>query len=117
MQERKLGAFSQEVIDVLNLNISAGTPIYIGESNVEHIKKRHIYEYEKYFDDIEEIVENPDYVGRNPHDNSILFVKLYEVNGEYIRVAERYHLLGNITLEHYIFSVHAMLKDTLKNKL
>ena len=104
MQERKLGAFSQEVIDVLNLNISAGTPIYIGESNVELIKIRHIYEYEKYFDDIEEIVENPDYVGRNPHDNSILFVKLYEVNGEYIRVAVKVSPSG----KHYARTLHLL---------
>lgn len=64
---KQIGTFSSDVIQLLNLNISPGTPIYIGESNIEHIKKRHPYEYEKYFCDIEDILKNPDYVGQNPH--------------------------------------------------
>lgn len=82
-----IGYISQAVIRILNLKISANTPVFIGESNIEHIKSRHPYEYDKYYQDIGLIINSPDYVGLNPKDDSILFVKLYKVNGEYIRVA------------------------------
>lgn len=45
---KKIGCFTQEVIDLLELNLKADTPIFIGDSNIEHIKSRHPYEYEKY---------------------------------------------------------------------
>lgn len=82
-----IGYISQTVIKTLDLKISPNTPVFIGESNIEHIKSRHPYEYDKYYQDIGLIINSPDYVGLNPKDDSILFVKLYKVNGEYIRVA------------------------------
>lgn len=56
MEKQKIGSFSQEVIELLELKITAGTPIYIGSSNIEHIKSRHPYEYEKYFPYISDIL-------------------------------------------------------------
>lgn len=52
---------SERVVNMLHLPISPGTPVFIGESNIEHIKKRHPYEYEKYMPDIGSIIkqENP----------------------------------------------------------
>lgn len=82
-----IGYISQSVVDALNLCIKPNTPVFIGDSNIEHIKSRHPYEYDKYYGDIGAIINSPDYVGINPKDASILFVRLYEVNGEYIRVA------------------------------
>lgn len=82
-----IGYISQAVIKTLDLNIPPDTPVFIGESNIEHIKNRHPYEFDKYYRDISRIINSPDYVGINPKDSSILFVKLYNVNGEYIRVA------------------------------
>lgn len=109
----KVGCFTQEVIDLLGLDIKANTPIFIGDSNIEHIKSRHPYEYEKYFCDIEEIFSSPDYVGLNPKDKSIAFVKEYSISSEYIRVAVRItstnkcyaktlHLLSTYNAERYI---------------
>lgn len=103
----------KEIIDILKLDILPDTPVYIGETNIEHIKNRHPYEYEKYLPDIGQIIDTPDYVGINPKDASILFVKLYEVHGEYIRVAVRIttagrcyaktlHLLSTCNAERYI---------------
>lgn len=104
---------SESVVHTLKLNIAPGTPVFIGKTNVEHIKSRHPYEYEKYFHDIGAIINSPDYVGLNPKDSSILFVKLYEVNGEYIRTAVRIsssnrcyaktlHLLSSCNAERYL---------------
>ena len=63
-----IGYISQQVIELLGLNLEPNTPVYIGESNIEHIKNRHPYEYEKYFQDIGDIITFPDYVGINPKD-------------------------------------------------
>ena len=110
---KPIAFISKAVINILGLNISPNTPVFIGETNIEHIKSRHPYEYEKYFPDIGQIIESPDYVGLSPKDNSMLFVKLYEVNGEYIRVAVKItssgrcyaktlHLLSTCNAERYI---------------
>ena len=110
---RTIGFITQYIIDILNLNIAPNTPIFLGETNIEHIKSRHPYEYDKYFQDIENIIAYPDYVGINPKDQSILYVKLYEVNGEFIRVAAKItssgkcyaktlHLLSTCNAERYI---------------
>mgnify|MGYP007069913099 CR=1 FL=1 len=110
---QKIGVISQEIIDLLKLNIAANTPIYIGVSNIEHMKNRHAYEYEKYFDNISDINADPDYVGITPKDNSIQYVKEYCVSSEYIRVAVRIsqsgkcfartlHLLSTYNAENYI---------------
>ncbi len=82
-----IGYIFKDVIKTLGLNISPDTPVFIGESNIEHIKNRHPYKFDKYYKDISIIINSPDYVGINPKDDSILFVKLYNVDGEYVRVA------------------------------
>ena len=82
-----VGYISQSVIKRLHLEMEPNTPVFIGESNIEHIKSRHPYEYDKYYKDISVIINAPDYVGLNPKDGSILFVKLYKIDGEYVRVA------------------------------
>ena len=110
---RKIGYFTEEIINLLSLDLDANTPIYIGDTNIEHIKKRHMYEYDKYFDKIDDIISEPDYVGRNKKDGSVSFVKEYKISEEYIRVAVRIttnkkcfaktlHLLSTCNAERYI---------------
>ncbi|MCD7841180.1 MAG: hypothetical protein LUG56_01795 [Lachnospiraceae bacterium] len=110
---KPIAYISQRVIELLGLNINADTPVYIGETNIEHIKNRHPYEYEHYLPDIGIIISEPDYVGLSPRDNSIFFVKLYEVHGNYVRVAVRatqsgtfyaktLHILSTCNAERYI---------------
>lgn len=100
-----IGYFSQKVIDTLHLTtIAPGTPIFIGDSNIEHIKNRHPYEYEKYFPDIHEIISNPDYVGINPSDSSIAYVKEYFVASEYVKIAVRVTTKGT----YFAKSLHAL---------
>ena len=113
MDKQKIGSFSQEVIELLQLDITAGTPIYIGSSNIEHIKSRHPFEYDKYFSYLSDIISEPDYVGRSPSDESISFVKFFQIGEEYVRVAVRVttngtafaktlHLLSTVNAERYI---------------
>ena len=111
---QKIGNVTEEIINTLGLkNIVENQPIYIGMENREHMQARHPVEYDMYFKDIEEILSSPDYIGKNPRDNSIAYVKLYEVHGEYIRVGVRVstngqlfartlHLLSTYNAERYI---------------
>lgn len=100
-----IGYISQEVICVLGLSdISPGTPILLGESNIEHIRKRHPYEYDKYFPDIQEILASPDYVGISPSDNSLAYVKEYLVASEYVKVAVRVTARG----QFFAKSLHSL---------
>lgn len=87
--KKQIGVFSAEIITALNLNIAIGTPIYIGDTNIQHMKSSHPYDYMKYGNDIACIISNPDYVGKNAKDNSIEFTKEYMVNGEFVKVAVR----------------------------
>lgn len=89
IRRKKVGCFSADVIDALNLNIFVGTPIYISETNIEHMKKSHPEDFQKYGCDIENIIANPDYVGKNSKDNSIEFTKEYCFAGDYVKVAVR----------------------------
>lgn len=100
-------------IDLLKLSVVEGTPIYIGEVNEQHMRNRHEYEYDKYHEEIPTIIEEADYVGVSPHDNSIMYVKEYVECGEYIRVgvkvahsgnyfARTLHLLSTYNAERYI---------------
>jgi len=86
----KIGEISQRVIDLLGLKIEAGTAIYLSPSNIEHMINSHPYDFEDYGMDLENILKHPDYIGLNPKDNSIEYVKLFKVhNKNYIKVAVR----------------------------
>lgn len=61
-----VGYISQSVIETLGLELKPNTPVFIGESNIEHIKSRHPYKYDVYYKDIGTIINSPDYVGLNP---------------------------------------------------
>ena len=123
---KPIAYISQKIIDLLELDFISDTPVYIGATNIEHIKSRHPYEYEKYFSDIGMIINSPDFVGLSPKDNSILFVKLYEINDEYVRVAVRItasgkcfaktlHLLSTYNAERYIEKGTLKKLDTTEN--
>ena len=45
---KKIGEFSSKIIKLLELNIEAGTPIYISDSNITHMKSSHPEDYNKY---------------------------------------------------------------------
>lgn len=84
----KVGEISSRVIDLLNLNMEPGTPIYIGEANVKHMKSRHRTDYELYGHLIEEILDKPDYIGGR-EDGSVEYVKKVYVDNSYVKVAVR----------------------------
>ena len=82
MQEARLvGVVSAAVSRTLGddgRQYKAGDMIYIGESNVNHIKRRHSSAYSKYGDRLTQIVSEPDYVSINDEDGSLEYVKIFD---------------------------------------
>lgn len=89
MNRKRIGCFSSAVIETLGLDIPSGTPIYIADTNIEHMKTSHPEDFEKYGNDIAEIIAHPDYVGQNAKDDSIEFTKEYFIDGDFVKVAVR----------------------------
>lgn len=86
---RKVGEISQRVVDLLGLDIKPGTPIYTGKSNIVHMQRNHAQDYRAYRQYIPEIIKAPDYVGINPKDDSIEYVKIFETDGNFVKIAVR----------------------------
>ena len=86
---KKIGKVTRKVIELLNLDIDDELPIIIGEKNIEHMKRQHPEDYEKYGKDISEIINNPTYVARNPNQGSIEYIKEYKIDNELVLVAVR----------------------------
>ena len=99
---RQIGQFTQAVIDALHLPVLVGTPIMLGETNIDHMKKRHPADYDKYGCDIESILSTPDYVGQNPTDSSIEYVKEYHIDDKYVKVAVRISAKGTYLPARYM---------------
>lgn len=68
---KKIGVFSARIVEILELDIPAGTPIYIADSNIEHMKTSHPDDFAQYGSELSNIIANPDYVGKNAKDDSI----------------------------------------------
>lgn len=111
MPRKKIGEFSAKVIETLELDIPVGTPIYIADSNMEHMKTSHPKDFDKYGKELETIITFPDYVGKNSKDNSIEFTKEYLVNNDYVKVAVRVSL-HNI---YYARSLYILNANRVKN--
>ena len=86
-QKELVGILNAQIIEYFNLSTNF---VYIGEQNKEHLKNKHYEDYSKYYGYISEIINSPDYFGKNPLDNSIELVKEFKVDGtKYVKVALR----------------------------
>lgn len=93
---KQIGKVSKKVIDILELDYDNELPIFLGEANIEHMKRQHLQDYEKYGNDIESIIKNPTYIARNPNQGSIEYIKEYRINNEFVLVAVRISNKGNM---------------------
>ena len=93
---KQIGKLEKQIIDLLGLNMVPDAPILLGESNIQHMQSRHPAAYAKYGKEIPTILNSPDYVGINPTDNSIEYVKEYKIDGEFVKVAVRVSGGGNL---------------------
>ena len=87
----QIGEISKAVVDTLELDVKIGTPIYIGESNLHHMERRHPRDYKKYAGRISRIISDADWVCKND-DGSIEYVKKF---GQFVNVAVRISVGGD----------------------
>ena len=106
-----IGVISEKVKDLLNLSIIDDDNIYIGETNLLHMEKSHPSDFKKYKDQIPNILKFPNYVGLNPKDNSIEYVKDFLLDNEYVKVAVRISLNG----KYYARSLYVLNKKRTEN--
>lgn len=88
---KQIGTIDEKVISILNLSIEPNTPIFLGETNIKHMKQEHPEDFKKYGDKIEEILNDPDYIAKHPRNDSIQYIKVYydEEKQDYVMVAVR----------------------------
>ena len=91
MQPRPIlvGTLSARVVELLGLSMRAGQAIMLGQSNIAHMKSKHPEDYEKFGQYIPQILAAPDYVGENPADGSIEYVKEFVIEDAFVKVAVR----------------------------
>ena len=107
-----IAAVTAEVINALGLDCEADAPIYLGRSNIEHMKESHPEDYEKYSGYIAEILNAPEYVGQNPSDGSIEYVREYKSEqGEFVKVAVRVSHSGR----YYARSLYVLRPSRVQN--
>ena len=90
--KKQVGVLNQRVVSLLGLSVPAGTPIFIGDSNIDHMKTSHPDDFKKYGGDIKDILSHPDFVGTNTKDGSIEYVKEYYIDNAFVKVAVRVSL-------------------------
>jgi len=108
---KQVGKLDSKIITLLSLSLAPGTPIYIGQSNIQHIQNRHPADYAKYGSRIPDIISAPDYVRENPKDGSIEYVKEFQINNEFVKVAVR--VSGNGVL--YARSLYILNSKRVQN--
>lgn len=81
-----VGYLDNRIIELLGLSLKDGMPILLGDSNIEHMKRNHPKDYEKYGARINEILSYPDYVAKHPEKDSIEYIKVFD---EHVLIAVR----------------------------
>lgn len=71
---KKIGQIDPEIIALLNLPMNPGEPIFVGQTNLDHMKNRHPEDYAQYGAHLSQIVQNPGYVSLHPN-GSIQYIK------------------------------------------
>jgi len=112
---KKVGKVSKKVIDILGLDYDEEKSIFIGDSNIEHMKRQHLADYEKYGKNIIDIIENPTYVAKNPNQGSIEYIKEYKINNDFVLVAVRISNKGTMFVKTLFTMTEKKKNIYLKN--
>ncbi|MGN1271277.1 MAG: PBECR2 nuclease fold domain-containing protein [Clostridia bacterium] len=111
----QVGKLNQKVIKLLNLEYKNEIPIILGNSNIEHMKRQHPSDYERYGHDIEKIINSPTYVAKNPKQDSIEYIKEYKKDNKFVLVAVRVSNRGNL-FARTLFTMTDRKKNIYLNK-
>ena len=106
-----VGSISENIKKLLGLSSVGDDNIYMSATNIAHMESSHPSDYAKYKDQIQNILASPDYVGQNPNDNYIEYVKNFIIDSEYVKVAVRLSS-GN---KYYARSLYVLNKRRVEN--
>ena len=109
--KKKIGKIDERLIKLLGLSVRENEPIYIGDSNIIHMKNSHPEDYSKYGSYIIDILSKPEYVGINKKDDSIEYVKAFSIDNEYVKVAVRVSNNG----VYYARSLYVLNSNRVEN--
>lgn len=106
-----VGKITNKVINILKLPYDKEEPVFIGESNMMHIKDKHPDDFKKYGSYIQKIIKEPTYLARNEKKKSIEFIKVFKENNDYVLVAIRVSNNKNI---HFARTMYIMSKEKVR---
>lgn len=112
----KVGELSEVVVRLLGLVYLPGTPVYIGHSNIEHMKSSHSHDFDRFHSRIPEIIFSPSLIGLNIKDGSIEFISRFpglRDSRNYIKLAVRASSDGFL----FARSLYEVSGTTIQNRL
>jgi hypothetical protein len=108
----QIGTITEKVLRLLDItDIKPGTPILLGDTNIQHMEKSHPADYKKYGKYLEYILSSPDYIGINKRDDSIEYLKEFRFDNEYVKVAVRISLSGSV----FARSIYILNRNRVNN--
>jgi hypothetical protein len=111
MGNKVVGEVTEQIASLLGIDLPEDRRIYFAPSNLAHMQTSHPDEFLKYGQYIEQILSLPDYVGQNPSDGSIEFVKEFFVDSHYVKVAVRLSKSGR----YFARSLYVLNHNRVKN--
>jgi len=112
---KEIGKLNWRVIKLLDLDYKKEIPIILGDSNIEHMKRKHPDDYKKYRNLFNKIITNPTYVAKNPKQDSIEYIKEYKINNDFVLLAVR--ITNKVTLfARTLFTMTDRKKDIYLKK-
>ena len=115
METRRIVGYVSKEVSELEIDVDEGDAIFLSDSAISHIRETHSDAYSKYFDDIEEIIKNPDYIGvAGAYAPSIEYIKQYKVNGENVNIAVRASKNGTLYMRSMFIIEDGRINDYLK---
>lgn len=84
-----VGSVTDRVARLLGITLPEDRNIYLGPSNLDHMAASHPADFRRYGSRLSYILSCPDYIGQNPTDGSIEYVKEFFEDGNYVKVAVR----------------------------
>lgn len=108
---KKVAFITEHVESLLKIPIAKDRSIYLGPSNITHMMRSHPDDYSRYGEYIPDILSSPDYVGINPKDGSIEYVKEFAVDSKYVKVAVRI----SAGVKYYARSIYSLNTNRVNN--
>ncbi|MWV57208.1 PBECR3 domain-containing polyvalent protein [Streptococcus zhangguiae] len=107
---KKVGQLTKKIIEEFGLSFEEGTEILLSSKRKKHMEKHRdeFSDFEKTFERIDEIVQNPDYVGRHPNGQSLEYIKKLDGNVLVaVRLSEKLsvrtmYVIKDTKLENYL---------------